>query len=1346
MKAAATTFEPADYWTGPLDVVGTAEINEQTCLEWDQFFEITKKEVEEFVIWSNASDEERLELFPEGYQIPRSIREWPANGDPTKNQANKLAPYVDVNNDNFYDYRDGDYHFYDLGAARNTAIANDSDLVAADGTVNCRARRTDRSESARRPLFGDKTFWWIFNDKGNLHTETNAPAIGMEIHGQAFAFATNDAVNDMTFYNFELINRSTFTLTDTYFASWVDPDLGNAADDYVGCDVERGFGFCYNGDNVDDPFQGQPGYGNIPPVIGIDFFEGPYQDADSINNEYGILEGQALNGLGYANDPNSPNEDTIIDNERFGMRRFVYYNIGAGANGDPQLAIHFYNYMRGIWQNGQPMLFGGDGLRSEGVESPPIPCAFMFPGTSDPMNWGTTFDNVTVVPQNNNWTEYNPGAGIDPNPPGDRRFLQSAGPFTLEPGNVNDITVGVVFGQAETGNRFSSLEAAYAADDKAQALFDNCFRVLNGPDAPDLTIQELDKELIIYLTNSELSNNYLEQYEERDPNIITPEALADQGLFYDDKYRFQGYQVFQVRNAEVSINEIYNPTQARLVFQADIVDGDTTLVNYAFDEQIQANIPQVMVRGRNEGISNSFVVNQDLFAEGNTELVNYKSYYYIAIAYATNNFKPYAQDVEPDPSQPFAAASDGQKMPYLASRRSATGGSVAPVVGIPHNPLYEENGTVINSTYGQLVQISRYQGSGNGGNALSLTDQTVQRLFEQENWKTPHVPIKLDYEVGRVPINVKVVDPLNVQAGNYVIKFLDELDGNSSILPDSTRWVLIKDNQEEYYSNNTIRVNSEQLFLDPVNLGISIEVGQAALPGRGGETNGYLGSTIEFRGGDPWLTGVIDGDGSSIYNWIRAGSSLGAEIESGDIRESVNPTVFRDPRQDFENVLSGTFAPYGLLAYDKEFQGTPFRNRLGFNAAAVKGSRLRYLNSVRLVITRDKSKWTRCPVVETQEQLINSIDETQWMHVRRSPSIDKDGNYFDTTGLSGLTENQIIRDYRSNDPNDPAYISPLGMGWFPGYAINMETGERMNMAFGEDTRLGGDNGSDMKWNPTTNERIGSNNDPVWGGKHYIYIFRRTTADEKRLEPAILDSFPISPTRTLYYEMTGYDAGRRLFTMLRDNATREFAWRAASWAGIPLLQENENLLQSDVRINLQVARPYAVFATYIPELYGYQDTNDITDPQVLKTVRTQIQNDQGVQLLENEGRPVYTFNTNGLAPSFDQTEVLKDGLEGIGVVPNPYYAISEYEQSSLDNVVKFINLPRVCNIKIYNMSGTLIRSYAKVDPQNFLDWDLNNQVGIPISSGVYVIHVEVPGVGEKILKWFGVIRPVDLNNF
>ncbi|MCF6298070.1 MAG: hypothetical protein L3J08_08850, partial [Flavobacteriaceae bacterium] len=52
---------------------------------------------------------------------------------------------------------------------------------------------------ADQVIKGDQTLWWVFNDKGNVHTETSGAAIGMEIRAQAFAFATNDVETVLTF-------------------------------------------------------------------------------------------------------------------------------------------------------------------------------------------------------------------------------------------------------------------------------------------------------------------------------------------------------------------------------------------------------------------------------------------------------------------------------------------------------------------------------------------------------------------------------------------------------------------------------------------------------------------------------------------------------------------------------------------------------------------------------------------------------------------------------------------------------------------------------------------------------------------------------------------------------------------------------------------------------------------------------------------------------------------------------------------------------------------------------------------------------------------------------------------
>ncbi|HRU62337.1 MAG TPA: hypothetical protein P5565_12775, partial [Bacteroidia bacterium] len=66
-----------------------------------------------------------------------------------------------------------------------------------------------------------------------------------------------------------------------------------------------------------------------------------------------------------------------------------------------------------------------------------------------------------------------------------------------------------------------------------------------------------------------------------------------------------------------------------------------------------------------------------------------------------------------------------------------------------------------------------------------------------------------------------------------------------------------------------------------------------------------------------------------------------------------------------------------------------------------------------------------------------------------------------------------------------------------------------------------------------------------------------------------------------------------------------------------------------------------------------------------------------------------------------------------------------------------------NVASDNTSGGV---YPDLNLDSSLEWDLKNTKGIPVASGMYIIHVEAPGIGERTLKWFGVMRPLDLDTF
>ena len=123
--------------------------------------------------------------------------------------------------------------------------------------------------------------------------------------------------------------------------------------------------------------------------------------------------------------------------------------------------------------------------------------------------------------------------------------------------------------------------------------------------------------------------------------------------------------------------------------------------------------------------------------------------------------------------------------------------------------------------------------------------------------------------------------------------------------------------------------------------------------------------------------------------------------------------------------------------------------------------------------------------------------------------------------------------------------------------------------------------------------------------------------------------------------------------------------------------------------------------------------------------------------------MYSWNTSDIATELGSADELTSALDLINVVPNPYSAYSEYERNRLDTRVKITNLPDRCTIKIYTTNGKLVRTFKKDNSITSIDWDLNNHKNIPVAGGVYLIHVDVPGIGEKVLKFFGGMRQIDL---
>jgi hypothetical protein len=107
----------------------------------------------------------------------------------------------------------------------------------------------------------------------------------------------------------------------------------------------------------------------------------------------------------------------------------------------------------------------------------------------------------------------------------------------------------------------------------------------------------------------------------------------------------------------------------------------------------------------------------------------------------------------------------------------------------------------------------------------------------------------------------------------------------------------------------------------------------------------------------------------------------------------------------------------------------------------------------------------------------------------------------------------------------------------------------------------------------------------------------------------------------------------------------------------------------------------------------------------------------------------------------QPGIQKQQLQKINIVPNPYWAFNPAERSSVNQFIRLTNLPGSgVKIRIFTLAGDLVKTIDDTDRSRdgtlglqYANWNLRNQAGIPVASGIYIIHFEVAGVGNVVRK-------------
>ncbi len=523
-------------------------------------------------------------------QYEKDWREWPVA---------KGAPYIDRNKNGVYDAIAGantPATYFPFNTDANAGPLFTVDSIIARGLDEPGVAGGDPNSPA------DQVIWTVYNDltpSTSLAFEGSEP-MGLEVQKTVWGYKRSDALGNLYFNRYKLINKGgvdtsaatgnqfgAFWIDSMYVCQWSDPDLGNAGDDLVGSDSLESLGYCYNGNANDAEYRG---FNLPPPAVGYDFLAGPLYNAPGDSGVFNLKR--------------------VYGKANRGMSSFAYFSAGSPYSDPPGGSANYLTGTGRWWK----MLRGFAPLGD--LNSPDLPYAHppgvattKFPLSGDPVTRTGFVDGLG--------TTYSFAAG-------DRRLLCNTGPFSMAPGDTQEIYVGVVAGLGS--DRLSSVAVMRFNDRFVQSTFKDLFQVPSAPTRPDVKVAELDGQIVL-----EWGSN------------LARVSDTENKINFPGGFRFEGYNVYQLPSRGARLSE------GKRIATFDL-EADPTVI---LDEQFDQNSGQILTLpvqfGSNSGIKRYFNFDRDYINDIN-KLYNGQEYYLVVTAYSlatTPGYLPISLESDP---------------------------------------------------------------------------------------------------------------------------------------------------------------------------------------------------------------------------------------------------------------------------------------------------------------------------------------------------------------------------------------------------------------------------------------------------------------------------------------------------------------------------------------------------------------------------------------------------------------------------------------------------------------------------------------------------------------------------
>ncbi|MCU7513509.1 MAG: T9SS type A sorting domain-containing protein [Ignavibacteria bacterium] len=409
----------------------------------------------------------------------------------------------------------------------------------------------------------DETIWFVANDLDQTTSRNfiGSNPIGIEMQCTVYAFRNPGSLKNMIFKKYKIINKSTTPIDSMYTMTWGDMDIGNASDDFAGCDTLLNLGYIYNSISKDNY------YAETPPAVGFALMQGPAVKSSALDTAY--LNNRKIPGM--KNLPMTSIGYIFKNSTEFEGDISLGDNYSDGT-------LRLYNYMQGKTMNGRyypvPAELGGGETR--------------FPLSGDPVAKTGYLDGML-------------------DDAADRRIGVNSGPFTMAPGDTQEVAFAEIAAGADPGVNYLqavTLLKNYAGF--AREFFKESRSGVRILSSSALTAGEYDKEIVLNWGSDQASVSKIESFD-----FLT--------------HKFQGYNVYQLPYAGAKINE------GKRIAVFDIIDSVKIIYGEVINRETGAVERLAQQFGKDSGIQRYLRITEDAYTK--LPLINGKKYYFAVTAY-----------------------------------------------------------------------------------------------------------------------------------------------------------------------------------------------------------------------------------------------------------------------------------------------------------------------------------------------------------------------------------------------------------------------------------------------------------------------------------------------------------------------------------------------------------------------------------------------------------------------------------------------------------------------------------------------------------------------------------------